>query len=75
MDDEQGPWWTRPPEPGPRVHLRDEDRDTKTSLQDDETSDPYETEIYRPGPHSPSPEQRDVQPPYAPDTGLPSIVQ
>ncbi|GLY14020.1 hypothetical protein Kisp01_10360 [Kineosporia sp. NBRC 101677] len=72
MDDEQGPWWTRPPEPGPRVHLRDEDRDTKTSLQDDETSDPYETEIYRPGSHSPSPEQRDVQPPYAPDTGLPS---
>ena len=82
MDDEQGPWWTRPPEPGPRVHLRDEDRDTKTSPSDDESSDPYETEIYRPAQQSPapqppesgpySPEQRDVRPPYAPETGLPT---
>ncbi|GAB3241392.1 M949_RS01915 family surface polysaccharide biosynthesis protein [Kineosporia babensis] len=66
MDDEQGPWWTRPPEPGPRVSLRDEDRDTKTTLEDDESSDPYDTEIYRPAASEPAGSAAEGAPGFAP---------
>ncbi|GLY26953.1 M949_RS01915 family surface polysaccharide biosynthesis protein [Kineosporia sp. NBRC 101731] len=72
MDDEQGPWWTRPPEPG-RVRVRDEERDASSgssgASSDDEGSDPYDTELYRPGADDPT---RTYPPPPAPDNQPPA---
>ncbi|GAA3608008.1 hypothetical protein GCM10022223_25010 [Kineosporia mesophila] len=72
MDDEQGPWWTRPPEPG-RVRIRDEERDASSgssgASSDDEGSDPYDAELYRPGANDPT---RAYPPPPAPDNQPPA---
>jgi hypothetical protein len=41
VDDEQGPWWTRPPEPGPQARARQGGDDEYPPTDSQAPSDPY----------------------------------